>query len=554
MADVAPTDPETDGIDRYLARAVPFGFAGSVLVATGGAVRLAQGYGWADRDGRRPNTSATVFSLGSITKPLTATAVLALVEQGRIGLTDTLPAHLDRVPDDKAAITVEQVLSHTAGLPDATGEDFDLGGRADVLRTIFETPLTFEPGSAYAYSNAGYSVLAAVIEEVTGRPYEDALRGLVLEPAGMTRTGYRLPAWDRSELAHFYVAGTDVGVHIDKTFPNWHIMGNGEMLSTVHDLHRFTRALQEGRIIGQTWLADAWRPRHGDYGLGWSYGQGAHGAVVQHDGASTNGVSALLRWYRDSDTVLALLCNRDYSGGTLIHAVGPQIEALLFGGSAPMPPALSATGSPARAALAGTYVSDGGDVAEIRLTADGPAITVRGQRLLDLVSGRSADADLESRAHVSLDMLRALLSGDDAPLLAALDGNRDRLERYRQFIRARLGGDADRIEVEGSVPAEISIGRVDAVQLGVPGPSAESTLRLFWNGSALVGLGYGTRPLVDLPLVAVSATAWVTYHLGLGASTAWEFGSDGLLTARAETGGPVELRRVEPAGVPSPLQ
>lgn len=514
--DVVPTDDAAETVDRYLRRAVPFGFSGAVLVATGGEVRLARGYGLADPEAGRPNRSSTVFSLGSITKPLTATAVLALVDLGRIGLDDHLGDRLPGVPESHAMVTMEQLLSHTAGLPDATGDDFEPGTRDDVLGAIFETPPQFPPGSGYAYSNCGYSVLAAIVEEVTGEPWEVGLRRLVLDPAGMLSTGYRIPAWDRSDLAHFFVGDTDVGVHLDKEFPSWHIIGNGEMLSTVHDLHRLMRALASGTLLHPATLADAFTARRNDYGLGWSVTDGRHGPIVGHDGASTHGVSAMLRWFRDSDTVIAILCNRDYSGGFLVHAVGPHVEELAFGGTVQMPPDVPEDEPAAHAGPAGTYVTDAGGRITVRSTHDGLAARVAGQELLDLVGGSVPDPAQAEANRSTLAMVGALVAGDERPWLDMLDGDHDRVARYRSFITDRLGTDPAAIELDGSLPVTLSTGPATAVQLSVPGDDVEQTLRLFWREGSLAGLGYGTRPLIDLPLVRSGPNRFALHHLALG--------------------------------------
>lgn len=528
-ADAEPVDAAARNVDRYLRRAVPFGFSGAILVATGDDVRLARGYGLADRDAGTNNRSSTVFSLGSVTKPVTATAVLVLADQGQIGLRDRLGDRLSHVPPSHAAITIEQLLSHTAGLPDATGEDFDRGERDEVLGMIFETPLRFAPGTAYAYSNAGYSVLAAIVEDVTGEPFEAALRRLVLDPAGMSDTGYRMPAWDRSDLAHFFVGDRDLGVHLDKEYPSWHVMGNGEMLSTVHDLHRLTRALAFGSLLRPSTIDEAFTPRQGSYGLGWSVEHGVHGPVVGHDGASTNGVSARLRWFRDSDTVIAMLCNRDYSGGFLVHAVGPQVEALTFGGQVAMPPEVPSDRPPAILDSAGTYRTDGGGHLALRSGPDGVAATMTGQDLLDLVGGTRLEAPGLDVSRATFDLVTALIAGADGPFIEALDGDRDRAARYRSFVIDRLGTDAEAMVLDGTLPVTLSLGPATAVQLSIPG-DIEQTLRVFWSGGVIVGLGYGTRPLLEIPLVPAAEDRFVLHHLALGTTVHGSLGRDGTMT------------------------
>lgn len=536
--DIAPADEAANALDRYLRRAVPFGFSGAVLLATDDEVRLARGYGMADPAAGRPNRASTVFSLGSITKPLTATLVLTLVDEGRIGLADPAGRWLDGVPRAHADVTIERLLTHTAGLPDATGDDFDPGARGDVLAEIFRLPPRFPPGSAYAYSNTGYSVLAAIVEEVTGEPFEAALRRRLLDPAGMTATGYRLPAWDRSDLAHFFVGDTDVGVHVDKEFPSWHVMGNGEMLSTVGDLHRLTRALAAGSLLRRSTLEDAFTPRRGQYGLGWSITDGPHGPVAGHDGASTNGVSALLRWFREPDTIIAVLCNRDYFGGFLVHAVGPHVESLAFGEDAPMPPDVPGDTPDQIADPTGTYVTDAGGRVVVRRALAGYVASFTGQDVLDLVGGQTsgmsgADAD---RSSSTLEMIRRLVAGEDRPLLDELDNDRERLERYRSFATDRLGTDPTAIDLDGSLPAELSNGPALAVQLSVPGDDAEGTLRIFWRDGRPAGLGYGTRPLLALPLVPIGPDRFVLHHLALGTTIELAVAEDGALVMARSAG------------------
>jgi CubicO group peptidase (beta-lactamase class C family) len=510
--DVPPADRAAEILDRYLDRAVPFGFSGSVLYAAGGEVRLARGYGFADRSTRTPNTSDTVFSLGSVTKSLTATTVLVLVEKDRLRLESSIGDLLPGVTGDHAAVTIEQLLSHTGGLSDGTGEDFDPGTRDEVLEAAFGTPLRFRPGSDYAYSNTGYSVLAAIIEETTGEPFETALHRLVLEPAGMAMTGYRLPRWDRARVAHYSVGDVDLGTHLDKVYPSWHVMGNGEMLSTVHDLYRLTRTLRAGDLLAEDTLESAWTPRRQDYGLGWSITDGPHGRSVGHDGASTNGVSARLRWYPDPDVVIAILCNRDYSGGFLVHAVAPQVERIAFGGEAPLPPASSDD----PVTLAGTWVTNDGGRISIREDRYGAMASLSGQDLLDLTSGRVGDPVTRDLAQQTRDLVTSLLQGDETAILPHLEGDRDRAARYRAFATDRLGSETGVVALEGVVPAELSGGPAHAVQLSRPGPDADSTLRVYWRDGSLAGLGYGTRPLLDLPLVAIGPDRFALHHLALG--------------------------------------
>ena len=177
------------------------GFSGAVLVARGGRPLVARGVGLADRRRRTRVTPRTVFDLGSVTKPLTLAAALALVEDGRLALSDRLGDLLPGVPADKRAITLRQLLAHRAGLPEyvvaAPGGDFAELSREAALRRIFRRPLRFAPGTGYGYSDAGYTVAAAVIEDAAGRPFEAFLRERILERGGMRSAGFYGDGWRR---------------------------------------------------------------------------------------------------------------------------------------------------------------------------------------------------------------------------------------------------------------------------------------------------------------------------------------------------------------------
>ena len=235
-------------LDDYLTRAAALGFAGAVLVAEDGQVILRKGYGLADRQRGIPITPETVFDIGSITKQFTAAAILKLEEQGRLSVNDPIRYYLDGVPPDKAGITIHHLLTHTAGLRDTFGDDYDVMSRDSLVALVLASDLLWEPGLRYRYSNAGYSLLGAIVEKLSGRPYERFLHDELFEPAGLTQTGYRLPAWPEERIAHGYRLGLDWGSPLDKLWaedgPYWNLRANGGLLSTVGDLYRWNDRLK----------------------------------------------------------------------------------------------------------------------------------------------------------------------------------------------------------------------------------------------------------------------------------------------------------------------
>jgi len=130
-----------------------------------------------------PYTTTTVSSIGSVTKQFTATAILKLVELNKLELTDSLDKFFKNLPEDKREITVHHLLTHTAGFIDVIGDgDFDDIPRDKFFKTVFSTELLHKPGTKYAYSNVGYSILARIIEISSGQDYEKFLNLFLFKP------------------------------------------------------------------------------------------------------------------------------------------------------------------------------------------------------------------------------------------------------------------------------------------------------------------------------------------------------------------------------------
>lgn len=225
-------------------------FAGAVLLARDGKVVFARADGLADRERRIYNTTATRFRLGSMNKMFTATAILQLVQAGKVGLDDPLVKHLPDYPNQDLArkVTIRHLLTHTGGTGDIFGRDFDahrpeLRTLADYVALYGKRSLDFVPGSRWAYINYGFILLGRVIDEVSGQSYYEYVDAHIFRPSGMTATG--------SEPEDQPVADRSVGY----TRMNGSWRPNNDSLpyrgtsagggySTVVDLLRFATALQ----------------------------------------------------------------------------------------------------------------------------------------------------------------------------------------------------------------------------------------------------------------------------------------------------------------------
>ena len=317
-------------------------FDGAVLVAEGNTVVFQKGYGEADRAWDVPVTPDTRFRIGSITKQFTAALILQLVEEGRVALDAPLTTYLPDYPADPGdRVTVHHLLTHTSGIPSYTGlpgfmqaESRNPYTPAELTAVFSGLPQEFEPGTAYRYNNSGYILLGAIIEAVTGQPYDRVLREQLLTPLGLDDTGYEHNADVVERMAHGYTrTGTRYAnaPYLDTTVP----YAAGMMYATVGDLHRWTRALHAGRPFQRSaTLQTMLTPFLDGYALGIGVGKEAMGEdsvrVVQH-GGGIHGFTAMLAYYPERDVTVAVLDNT--SGGS--GAVADALAALAHGQPAP---------------------------------------------------------------------------------------------------------------------------------------------------------------------------------------------------------------------------
>jgi CubicO group peptidase (beta-lactamase class C family) len=518
-------DTAAERVDDYLSRMVPFGWHGAVLVSRGPEVLLAKGYGTADHGEVesapvRSWTSGTVSTVGSITKQFTAAAIMRLAQQGRLSVRDSLPVFFDDVPADKRGITLHHLLTHTSGLRAASDSlgDFDFVSRSGIVRAAMEGELASEPGSEYAYSNLGYSLLGAVVEVVTETDYERWVRDNLFRPAGMYETGYLLPGYEPERVATGYRDGerwgTVVGRLPEDTGPSWILKANGGVHSTLYDMKRWVRSLMStDRILSPASREKLLTPYADEgygsyYAYGWVVDTTARSTpIVQHNGG--NGILAAdLRWFPEDDETLAFAMS-NHAEFTAI-AVLDQVEALLFGGEVRMPPRVDAARVHAGrlSELAGRYrLPDGSEIEVVPLRGH-LEVRVSGQPLLDRLSTAARDdrlgyADLNPRA---VELGRALFEGDYATLREAEEGDSPEkpYASFRERVLEALG-EFESAHALGTLPiyAGGSLG-VAVTWLRLEFAEGERLIRIHWTGEGKMAAVGGSA--IPAPLTLSCAT------------------------------------------------
>jgi D-alanyl-D-alanine carboxypeptidase len=294
-------------------------FAGAVLVARRGKVLLQDAWGRADRKAGVANTPVTRFRIGSMNKMFTAVATLQLVEAHKLALDDPIGKHLPDYPNKEVAakVTVRHLLTHTGGTGDIFGSEFEehrlqLREHRDYLKLYGSRGLTQEPGTRFEYSNYGFVLLGALIEHVSGMPYDDYVRDHVFHPAGMRSTGSLPESVEVPARAVGYMRPSPSGggwVPNTDTLP-WRGTAAGGGYSTVGDLLRFAQALGSERLLSTATLAEATRPHQQQYGYGFDVqGQGRLHSYGHGGGAP--GMNGELRVFPQLGYVVVGLSNLD---------------------------------------------------------------------------------------------------------------------------------------------------------------------------------------------------------------------------------------------------
>ena len=293
----------------------------SVAIVQNGKVVQAKGYGLANVELSVPATANTVYQLASVTKTFTATAVMMLARDGKLGLDDKITARLPDLPKAWEEVTVRQLLNHTSGIKSYTSvRDFFKTARKDytqreILDLVAKEPMDFAPGEKWNYNNSGYFLLGMLIEKVTGKKYGEFLDERIFKPLGMTQTrvndlqavipnraqGY---SWNGKALRN--------GEYVSPTQP----FSAGMLVSSVGDLVKWDLALRSEALLKKSTLDQMWtltklsKGGEAEYGFGWGIRKVNGHRMVAH-GGGIPGFSTMISRFVDDDLTVIVLTNAD---------------------------------------------------------------------------------------------------------------------------------------------------------------------------------------------------------------------------------------------------
>jgi len=297
----------------------------SVALVMNDTVAWTEGFGVADVENDVAVRPDAVFRIASISKPFAATAVMQLVERGRVSIDDAIQKYVPAFPlKGEQTITIRHLLTHTSGIRHYKGDEFNqkelFESVDEALRIFKDDPLLFTPGTKYSYSTYGYNLLAGVVEKASGVSYEAYLQEHIWKPAAMTSTFLEHPQDIVKHRVRQYLRGSG---ELFRNAPyadlsvKW---AGGGIISTAADLARFHIALDKGTLLKPDTLERMYTPAtladgtKSTYGLGWMISTVNGRRWIAHSGGATGGTTYLLRSPEQKLAVVILTNVQDAEG------------------------------------------------------------------------------------------------------------------------------------------------------------------------------------------------------------------------------------------------
>jgi CubicO group peptidase (beta-lactamase class C family) len=295
----------------------------ALAVVRDGQIIKARGYGLANIELDVPVKPETIFQTGSVGKQFTATAVMMLVEDGKIRLNDPIGKYLHGSPATWDKITVRNLLTHTSGIHDYETESLTKNGAAlvnlrndytedELFKKFSGLPLDFPPGSQWRYSNSGYVILGILIHKVTGQFYGDVLQERIFRPLGMTSTRIISEADIIPNRAAGYRLVNGEIKNQEWVSPMLNTTADGALYTNVLDMAKWDAALYTEKLLKQGSLNQMWTPvrlndgKTAEYGFGWDINTVNGHRLIEHGGAWQGFTTQISRYVDDKFTVIVL--------------------------------------------------------------------------------------------------------------------------------------------------------------------------------------------------------------------------------------------------------
>lgn len=310
-------------IDSLFRSYTDSGLAGSVLVVHDGQILLRKAYGYADDELKIANTPTTLFNVASVGKQFTVYAVLQLERAGRLKASDYLHKYVGRFGDVRDSITLFHLLQHRSGMV-KEGNELDYKTKASFIQSVKGVEPESVPGEKFRYSNAGYTMLAAVVETASGVPFEHYLHNKIFLPLGMKDTGY---PWEKQISKKRLATGYDSkGQPLPPEADEWGARGPGNLVTTMDDLYRWIKAYDN-----KVFMPPATKKRilydslPGQEAYSWNRAKTGRGTTLYHKGGGRRDFESRLMWWPEERLLVVFSLNNDYNIARKLFAAVRQM-------------------------------------------------------------------------------------------------------------------------------------------------------------------------------------------------------------------------------------
>jgi len=449
-------------------------FMGTTLVAREGRVLFSKGYGYANLEWNIANTPDTKFRLGSLTKQFTAASILLLEERHKLSVDDPVKKYVPDAPAAWDKITVRNLLTHTAGIPNFTGfpdyrklEPFSTTA-GELVARFRDKPLDFQPGEKFNYSNSGFVLLGYMIEKITGESYEKFVTENLFQPLGMKDTGYDSNTKIIPRRAEGYSVNPNGYVHagfIDMSVPH----AAGALYSTTEDLLRWEQGLFGGKLLQSGSLQKMTTPFLSGYAFGLGVDIAGGHKRISH-GGGIEGFNTVLEYYPEDKLTVVVLEN----------SVGAAPPAEIAGKLAAIARGEAITLTSERKEITLSPDTLRRHVGAYQMPNGGPVmlITLEGGQLMSKLGNQQPVSIYpETETHFFLKVVDAQIDFADGQLTLHQNGRDMKAQKLDEATAKRLGDAAAAL--------------AQRIKDQKPAPGSETALRKLIGGLALGEPDYG---------------------------------------------------------------
>ncbi len=298
------------GLNKIFESYIDSGFSGVAIVDRNESIILQKAYGYANKEKGVLNSTKTLFNVASLGKQFTAAIVLKLEEKGLLNTHDYVSKYVGQLGGLKDSATIEHILLHSSGLF-LEGYDLDYTSQQRFISSVSKSALESIPGEKYRYSNAGYTLLAAIVERVTKMPFEKVLYDMIFEPAGMKYTGY---PWEERVSKDLLATGYNSKGEPQKAGENiWGNRGPGELVTNTDDMLKWYKAAWAGNKLLSQKIKDRILKDHipGKETFSWNKTVTPNGKKLYFKGGGRSDFQSQVMWWPEYNLFLFFSINID---------------------------------------------------------------------------------------------------------------------------------------------------------------------------------------------------------------------------------------------------